>query len=100
MRRAVEIAEEYADGLASPEELEVSHHDVYRHVYDGVYLSAKAETMGVTIDVYNAFVGLSLSCGFLKTGLDKIDRKASCHYGAKLTCQYQPLILRDIFGNP
>jgi hypothetical protein len=99
MRRAVETSERYADGLLSSEEHETAHRDIYRLAIDGSYLSEKAEKMGVPFEVYMSLVGLSLSCGFSKAGLDQIEGMNAWAAGARLTAQHQPFLIRDIFAN-
>jgi hypothetical protein len=99
MRKAVEVAERYTEGRASAEELGASHGEIYYLVCGG-RLTERARTMGVSFDTYISLHGLSLSCGFLKAGLEKIARMASWWNGTKLTGHYQPFILREIFGNP
>jgi hypothetical protein len=100
MRGAVEAAERLADGLASLEEHETAHLAVYGLASQAPGLSENASRMGVTLDEYAAFVGLALSCGFSKKGLDQITRMNTWVHGTRLTGQKQPALLREIFGNP
>jgi hypothetical protein len=100
MRMGVETAERFADGLASAEEQQAAHFEIYELAYKGPSLSVKANTMGVTVEEYFSLFGLSLSCGFSKASLDRIERTNAWGKGGKLTAQYQPFLLREIFGNP
>jgi hypothetical protein len=52
MRRGVETAERYADGLSSSEELLIAKDELYRLTYDGPPMFEKARAMGVTFDVF------------------------------------------------
>jgi hypothetical protein len=100
MRKGVETAERFADGLASEQEQQAAHCEIYKLAYQGPSLSVKAYTMGVTLEDYFSLFGLSLSCGFSKAGLDRVERTNGWAKGAQLTGQYQPFLLREIFGNP
>jgi hypothetical protein len=97
MRHAVEMAERYVEGLASIAEQQEAHGEVYFFARN---FSDKAKRMGLSLDVYMALVGLSLSCGFTVVALRKIITTHSWKYGAQLTGQSQPVLLRDIFANP
>jgi hypothetical protein len=97
MRKTVETAERYADGLASFEELQATRDEIYANAHRFVKI---ARTMCVTFEVFFSLRGLSLCCGFSQIGPDVIARRDSWATGAKLTGQHQPRLLRDIFGNP
>jgi hypothetical protein len=101
MRKAIEAAEQYADGLIPYERLEASHGGVY-----GLFASnrpgprGRATMMQIPQRVNHSLVGLSLACGFPKTSLDQIVVMWSWREDMRLTGPHQPFLLREIFGHP
>src|SRR5262249_26239742 len=88
MRRGIETAEQYADGLVSYEELDTSHMEVYRvHRYEPA-------------GSFGGCFGLSLACGFSEIGLKTIVGMNTWRDATRLTGHCQPSFLREIFGNP
>lgn len=101
MRQAVEAGELHADGLMTQEELRGHNSAMYNYVsnptaeqrewFRGV-IHGSAEKLGA--------LKLSLLCVFSEQGLSTIPGPPAYRDGLRLTSQYQPPLLHEIFGNP
>src|SRR5262245_33840121 len=97
MRKAVEVAEGYVDGKVTNEQLEESHSQLYGLVTEKPGWYDRASAMRVSFEAYTSFFGLAWCCGCRMPALEKLSGTNAYHYGARLTRERQPPILRDIF---
>jgi hypothetical protein len=101
MRRAVEVGEKYADGLALASERESSNTQLGRHsLLMQTTIHQVARMMGLTYNHFTAIFGLCFCAVLPRSGLNRLETTDHWQAGLLLTAQHQPSLLRDIIGNP
>jgi hypothetical protein len=100
MRNAVETAEKYADGWVSREELNSSFMEVWAVVTQGTQGGHEAYRWLHSSEQHIQVYGLCQVTMYTLKGLNNLPVMDNWRQGARLTGQYQPNLLRDLFGNP
>ena len=101
MRRAVEVGELYADGLALSRERESCINSLDRLTGTmQTTIHQVARLMGLTYNHFTATYGLCRCTVLSKASLNVIETTEDWRCGLPLTALHQPGLLRDIFGNP
>ena len=101
MRQAVEAGERHADGLITDEELHRHSSAMYGYFTDPTP-EMREWFAGISRGSRERLATFKLahSCVFTQRGLMTIMTLNAYRDGLVLTRQYQPSLLRDIFGNP